>query len=444
LLLDSPCTEKKLTTEPLQVVLPNGDVIASTHTAKLLFPQLPDAALQAHIFPHLRNQALLSIGVLCDAGCTVTFEATSVKIRYNNQLVLEGTQVPPGLWTTHICSKHPQANATFSAPLKATALRHLHASLFSPATQTWVKAIANDHFTTWPAFTVQEVRKYLPKSTATAMGHLDQQRKNLRSTKRKHKASNMEDQDGINDLNLAIENATNTSYANLIEVSNPSHKSYSDLMGRFPVHSSQGNIDVLVLYLYDANVILVELLKNRSESEQMKAYENILQHIPKHLQPRVHWMDNKASMALKKMLVKKYDMNYQLVPPHIHRRNVAEWAIRTFKNHFIAGLCSTHPDFPLQLWDGLLPQAEITLNLLCVSRTQPSLSAYQAVFGTFDYNRHPLMPLGTKVIVHENQGNRAVGIRMANWDGIWGLHWNTIAAIGVTSSAPTANALPIW
>jgi hypothetical protein len=57
-------------------------------------------------------------------------------------------------------------------------------------------------------------------------------------------------------------------------------------------------------------------------------------------------------------------VDFQLTPPHLHRRNATERAIRTFKNHFIAGLCTTNPDFPLHLWDRLLPQALITLNLL--------------------------------------------------------------------------------
>jgi hypothetical protein len=52
-------------------------------------------------------------------------------------------------------------------------------------------------------------------------------------------------------------------------------------------------------------------------------------------------------------------VDFQLVPPHIHYRNAAERAIHTFKNHFIAGLCSTNKDFPLHLWDRLLPQAII-------------------------------------------------------------------------------------
>jgi hypothetical protein len=69
------------------------------------------------------------------------------------------------------------------------------------------------------------------------------------------------------------------------------------------------------------------------------------------------------------------DIAYQLVPPHFHRRNATERAIGTFKENFLAGLSSVDPAFPLHLWDRLLPQAEITLNLLRTSRLHPQLSA---------------------------------------------------------------------
>ena len=55
------------------------------------------------------------------------------------------------------------------------------------------------------------------------------------------------------------------------------------------------------------------------------------------------------------------DVDFQLTPTHSHRRNAAERAIRTFKNHFIVILCGTDPDFPLMLWDNLLEQAVMTL-----------------------------------------------------------------------------------
>ena len=96
-------------------------------------------------------------------------------------------------------------------------------------------------------------------------------------------------------------------------------------------------------------------------------------------------------------------VKYQLVPPHLHRRNAAERAIRTFKNHLIAGLCTCDTRFPASYWDKLLPQAVITLNLLRSSRRNPSLSAYAAIHGQFDFNATPLAPPGTKVIVYRSK-----------------------------------------
>ena len=101
-----------------------------------------------------------------------------------------------------------------------------------------------------------------------------------------------------------------------------------------------------------------------------------------------------------------YKTNKELVPPGVHRRNAAERAIRTFQNHFIAGLCSVDKAFPLHLWDQLLPQAEITLNLLRASRINPKLSAWAQLHGTFDYNRTPLAPPGIRVLAHEKPKDR--------------------------------------
>jgi hypothetical protein len=100
------------------------------------------------------------------------------------------------------------------------------------------------------------------------------------------------------------------------------------------------------------------------------------------------------------------DIKLQLVPPHIHRRNAAEHAIRTWKNHFIAGLCSTDTEFPQHLWDRLTDQAQTTLNILCPSQHNPHISAYAALKGTFDFNRTPMTPPGTKVLTHKKPGQR--------------------------------------
>jgi hypothetical protein len=94
------------------------------------------------------------------------------------------------------------------------------------------------------------------------------------------------------------------------------------------------------------------------------------------------------------------------VPPHCHRRNATERAIRTFKEHFVAGLSSVDPNFPLHLWDRLLPQAEITLNLLRTSRLHPQLSTAAHFHGLVDYNKTAFAPPGCKIIAHTKPGKR--------------------------------------
>jgi hypothetical protein len=100
------------------------------------------------------------------------------------------------------------------------------------------------------------------------------------------------------------------------------------------------------------------------------------------------------------------DVEYQLVPPRCHSRNAAERAIRTFKEHFVAGLSSVDPTFPLHLWDRLLPQAEITLNLLRTSRLHPQLFAAAHFHGLMDYNKTAFAPPGCKIIAHKKTGKR--------------------------------------
>eukprot|EP00804_Cyclotella_cryptica_P026381 CCRYP_007674-RA/>CCRYP_007674-RA protein AED:0.46 eAED:0.59 QI:0/0/0/1/0/0/2/0/127 len=66
----------------------------------------------------------------------------------------------------------------------------------------------------------------------------------------------------------------------------------------------------------------------------------------------------------------------------------------------------------MRLWDRLLPQAEITINLLRQSNATPLISAYAHLNGPFDYNKMPLAPMGCNVQVHEKSDAR----------GTWAFH----------------------
>ena len=60
----------------------------------------------------------------------------------------------------------------------------------------------------------------------------------------------------------------------------------------------------------------------------------------------------------------------------------------------------------MQLWCRVLQQAELTLNLLRLSRLNPKLSAYAHLEGAFDFNRTPLVPPGVKILVYERPSQR--------------------------------------
>ena len=53
-------------------------------------------------------------------------------------------------------------------------INYIYAACFSPVKSTFLKAIKADYFSTFPNLTTTNVEKYLIRSVASAMGHLDQ------------------------------------------------------------------------------------------------------------------------------------------------------------------------------------------------------------------------------------------------------------------------------
>ena len=433
----APSINRRPANPSIAVLLPDGSTIHSTHTALLNIPQLPTQACQAHIFPTLASGSLISIGTLCDHGCVATFTADTVAITLNNLSILQGTRSQAtGLWQLNLHHAEPStshcnlavapppptthaANSTISLQTLADRIAFYHASLFSPALSTWCRAIDGNLLSTWPDLTSAQVRKHPPASAAMIKGHLDQTRANQRSTKTIATFAPTTTHTTASASGPATDSpSTATAATNYVEPTNDkthllfadfasdTGQIFTDLTGRFLQPSTSGHSALLVVYDYDSNYIHVEAMASKSGPEILAAYKRAHTLLTSRgLRPRLQRLDNEASTALQQFMHSEA-VDFQLAPPHVHRRNAAERAIRTFKNHFIAGLCSTDKDFPLNLWDRLLPQALITLNLLRISRINPHLSAYAQVHGAFDFNRTPLAPPGTRVLIHEKPSVR--------------------------------------
>jgi hypothetical protein len=314
-----------------------------------------------------------------------------------------------GLWRINVLQTNPTctisqppyqphaANNVYSLRNSGALVNYLHKAMFSCTKSSLVHAIKRGHLTTWPGLTVEAVNKHLKLTPATAMGHMSQRRQNTRSTKPKLIAQDDEDI-----TPLGSEEKTHLVCAVVLDHG----QVCTDLTGAFPTQSSKGNNGLMICYSYDANYIRPIAMKSKSGAEWVRAFGVLFDEMTaKGFKPKLQTMDNEASAALKNYFTEK-EMSFQLVPPHCHRTNAAEISIRTFKEHFKAGLATFNPDFPAHLWDRLLPQAEITLNLLRSSRLHPQLSAAAHYHGLIDYNKTAFVPPGCKIVAHEKPSQR--------------------------------------
>ena len=110
--------------------------------------------------------------------------------------------------------------------------------------------------------------------------------------------------------------------------------------------------------------------------------------------------------VLKQIITTKWEVSFQLVPPNMHWRNAAARVIRAFKAHFLAILVGVADDYPQILWDLLLTQAVLTLNLLRQARLNPSVSSWKFLEWPLYYNANPLGPLGCPVMIHNKTATR--------------------------------------
>ena len=101
----------------------------------------------------------------------------------------------------------------------------------------------------------------------------------------------------------------------------------------------------MVAYDYDSKTIHAENMKNHSGQELLKGNKKIHTLISERgLAPKMHYLDNDCPKVLQQFMTEKEE-RFKLIPPRLQKRNSAEWAIQTFKNHFIAGLASVKKDY---------------------------------------------------------------------------------------------------
>jgi hypothetical protein len=228
-------------------------------------------------------------------------------------------------------------------------MAYLNATIGSlPVKTLCCNAIDNDWLTSFPGLTSSAIRKHLPKSISTAMGHMYMIRKGIRSTKPTvNEIMNEEiNPEPILDPLRHINNREH--YVGVTTIAFEELKGIlaTDLPGRFPTTSGQGNSYVMVMYDLDSNTINTVAIKNRKKESLIKGYNGMYEDLQKAgINPILHRLDNETSKELIKEIENK-GLKYQIASSGDHRLNHAERAIQTCKNHFIAILYGTDSGFP--------------------------------------------------------------------------------------------------
>jgi hypothetical protein len=121
----------------------------------------------------------------------------------------------------------------------------------------------------------------------------------------------------------------------------------------------------MVMVEIDSNAILFEPMKSREDEEMIRTYNSLLLRLKcAGIIPKKHVLDNEVSENMKNHIRDTCKFEIELVPPGCHQRNAAEVAIHNFKAHFLSVLAGIANNFPQSLWDWLLPQTEIRINLI--------------------------------------------------------------------------------
>lgn len=299
-----------------RVGVANGGTSYAKHVTALPFSKLSPKANQADTFEDFPT-SLMSVGKTADDGTISIFTKDGVTVhkeqdvlitckgepiligvrdehgRYRIPLIQQKGQWQPRMPRKRVNAKLQQANSVYDLPSIEQAIKWMHAVCGYPVKSTWIKAIKAGNFTGWPLLTEKNVNKYYPDSTETQKGHMNQARKNVRSTKRQP----------LEVCNAAFRLRGKKEQDIFLKTYDVRETIFSDQTGQYPTTSQRGNKYIMVLVEIDSNAILVEPMKSRNDSEMIRAYDAIVQRLLRAgMQPKKHVLDNEISENMKQYI----------------------------------------------------------------------------------------------------------------------------------------------
>ncbi len=205
----TPAKSIHVATKPIQISLPDGKKIVSTHICDVDILGLPHKLI-GHIVLDMKMTSLLGIHILCKAGSEVIFDDEKCQVSFKGNTILMGYKDPAsnlstllifqgeeGLWTTprsdsvvsestpsqpgpcKDCAPPPPfmlppelVSFLYHQTTKANAVKFMHQSLCNPPITSLIKAINAGFLLGTPHLNAKSVQKYLMPSPMTSKGHM--------------------------------------------------------------------------------------------------------------------------------------------------------------------------------------------------------------------------------------------------------------------------------
>ena len=169
----------------------------------------------------------------------------------------------------------------------------MHAVCGYLAKSTWLNAIRAGNLAGWPLLNVENVYKHYLIMDETPMGHLNQSRARVRSTKIKIDPLPEATED---DLKPLLGKKIRDLYFKVVDTWDPKYKIYSDQTGKFPVQSRAGYRYIMVMVEIDSNNVLLQPMKTKSDEEMIDAYEALMKRLRRvSIAPEKHVLNNECS-----------------------------------------------------------------------------------------------------------------------------------------------------
>ncbi len=305
--------------------MPNGNVEEASDMDKLHY-DVRHPAKDVHIVPGIKRDSLLSIPKFADANYIAIFDKDKVNIYEANKttIVVSRSAILRGwrckttnLWRiplirnvinentdTVLCDRCPTEflpnrpppdeaiHNVYELKIQPELVRYYHVAAGFPTKPSWLKAIKNKQYASWPGLTWDAVNKHFPESEETLKGHGRKTRSGLQSTKMSPQTN---DDDKLTDTTELSRSPTKQKEAIIrtFDLSNKAERlMYTDRTGRFPKKSSKGHQYIMVLIEIDSNAILVKAMKNRSTGEMMRAYQVLVNRLRSTgVTPKMHSLD---------------------------------------------------------------------------------------------------------------------------------------------------------